>query len=180
MPSPIVIHVLRPYASEEEYLASEGFSISAKSMLLIDQPPLPVDTAVIFDVSLTNGQKPIRAEGVVLGFVEANAEHPGGVRVRFKRYGAATKAFIDRANPNSAPAASLPPRAQSLAPRVEVPEPPPVLPPVASETSSAVTSEAEEPKPAESSGVHRKAVQPVTAPPDREALLSRLRARRAG
>ncbi len=182
MPSPIVIHVLRPYASEEQYLASEGFSISAKSMLLIDQPPLPVDTAVIFDVSLTNGQKPIRAEGIVLSYVEPNAEQPGGVRVRFKRYGAATKAFIDRANPNAAPAASLPPRAQSLAPRVEVPEPP-VSSPIASELSSPIASEPselEERKPAESSGVHRKAVQPVAAPPDREALLNRLRARRTG
>ena len=62
-PRPIVIHVLRPYASEEEYLASEGVSINAKTMLLIDQPPLPVDTAIVFDIALTKGQKPIRAEG---------------------------------------------------------------------------------------------------------------------
>jgi hypothetical protein len=158
-------------------------------MLLIDQPPLPVDTAVIFDVSLTNGQKPIRAEGVVLSYVEPNVEQPGGVRVRFKRYGAATKAFIDRANPNSAPAASLPPRAQSLAPRGEIPAPrfevpkPPVSSPIASEVSSPIASapsDLEVRKPAESSGVHRKAVQPVAAPPDREALLNRLRARRTG
>ena len=180
MPSPIVIHVLRPYASEEEYLASEGFSISAKSMLLIDQPPLPVDTAVIFDVSLSNGLKPIRAEGVVMGYVEPSGGQPGGVRVRFKRYGAATKAFIDRANPNSAPAASLPPRAPSLAPRVEASEPlaePPISSPVSAPLASPIEAER---KPAESSGVHRKAVQPVVAPPDREALLNRLRARRAG
>ncbi len=165
MSSPIVIHVLRPYASEDEYIASEGFTISPKSMLLVDQPPLPTDTAVIFDVALGNGQKPIRAEGVVLGYVEASAGQLGGVRVRFKRYGAATKAFIDRANPSSTPAASLPPRAESIAPR--------------SEALPSLKPEPELP-PAESSGVHRKAVMPIAAPPNRDALLSRLRARLTG
>lgn len=158
MPSPIVIHVLRPYASEEEYLAAERFSISAKTMLLIDQPPLPAETAIVFDISLSNGQKPIRAEGVVLGYAEQNGKQPGGIRVRFKRYGAATKAFIDRASaadseavpvPASAPAASLLPQPEGR-------------------------------EPAESSGVHRKAVLPVEPPLNREALLNRLRARRAG
>jgi hypothetical protein len=163
LPSPIVIHVLRPFASEEEYLASERFSISGKTMLLIDQPPLPLDTSVIFDVSLTNGHKPIRAEGVVLGYAEPSGQHPGGLRVRFKRYGAATKAFIDRANGStSLPLASL------------LPQAPAILQPEALDAAPAAR------EPAESSGVHRKAVLPVAAPADREALLNRLRARRAG
>jgi hypothetical protein len=171
-----VIHVLRPYASEEEYLASERLSIAAKTMLLIDQPPLPTETTIVFDVSLTNGQKPIRAEGVVLGHVTASAEQPGGLRVRFKRYGAATKAFIDRAV-SGAPAPSLP-----LVPAA----PAAALSQLAAETQQAQA----EPPPsapepigrgsAESSGVHRKAVLPVAAPANREALLGRLRARRAG
>ncbi|MEO6599644.1 MAG: hypothetical protein ABIQ16_07210 [Polyangiaceae bacterium] len=161
LPSPIVIHVLRPFASEEDYLASERFSINAKTMLLIDQPPLPVDTAIVFDVSLTNGQKPIRAEGIVLGYAEASGGNPGGIRVRFKRYGAATKAFIDRAAAGAAPAAYLLPQLEPA------PEP------------EAQTAAAHEEEPAESSGVHRKAVLPVAPPLNREALLNRLRARRA-
>ena len=95
--STIVIHVLRPYANEEEYLASERFSIDSKSMLLIDQPPLPADTQIVFDVQLENGQKPIRAEAKVIAHVTATPDKPGGLRVRFKRFGAATKSFIDRA-----------------------------------------------------------------------------------
>lgn len=180
MPSPIVIHVLRPYASEEEYLAAEGFSISPKSMLLIDQPPLPVDTAIVFDVSLSNGQKPIRAEGVVQGYVEASGEQPSGIRVRFKRYGAATKAFIDRARPT--PAASLQPPAESSAVQLErSPEPVPVAQTAhnAPERDDSYTTRRDLSS-AESSGVHRKAVRPVEPPLNREALLSRLRARRAG
>jgi len=98
----------RPYASEEEYLAHERFSIEAKSMLLIDQPALPLDTAVVFDVTLDSGQKPIRAEAKVVGYVEPEGDRPGGLRVRFRRFGAATKAFIDRAvNGTPAPLAPV-------------------------------------------------------------------------
>jgi hypothetical protein len=149
LPSPIVIHVLRPYASEEQYLASESFSINAKSMLLIDQAPLPAETAIVFDVSLTNGQKLIRAEGKVIEHVAGEGDRPAGLRVRFKRFGAATKAFIDRAvGASSSPSAAEP----------------------------AGLSAAEAP---ESSGVHCKAAKSVAAPVDREALLARLRQRRA-
>src|SRR5688500_5602727 len=66
-------------------------------MLLIDAEPLPPDTAVLFDVALSGGQKPIRAEGRVMGSVAPKNDRPGGLRVRFKRFGAATKAFIERA-----------------------------------------------------------------------------------
>jgi hypothetical protein len=118
--SPIVIHILRPYASEEEYLEHERFSIEAKSMLLIDQPVLPIDTSVVFDVTLDNGQKPIRAEARVVGYVEPEGGRPGGLRVRFRRFGAATKAFIDRAvnGPATASPIELP---QAAAPTPSVP-----------------------------------------------------------
>ena len=147
----IVIHVLRPYASEEEYLAAERTSIDSKSMLLIDQPPLAVDTTVVFEVALSNGDRPIRAEGKVLEHVAANDGRPGGLRVRFKRFGAATQAFIGRAVNYAAPLIAGPP-----------------------EIAPVGTAEGD------SSGVHRKLVASVTAPSDREALLERLRARRAG
>jgi hypothetical protein len=165
--STIVIHVLRPYANEDEYLAHERSSIDAKSMLLIAQPALPAETPIVFDVQLANGQKPIRAEAKVIGYVEASADKPAGLRVRFKRFGAATKAFIDRAVsappvPSAAPLAA--PADPSSAPS-ELPEPPvlPAAPPTAS---------------AESSGIHRK-VLPVSAPLNRDALLARLRGRKA-
>lgn len=117
MSSPIVIHLHRPYASEEEYIAHERFSIDAKSMLLIDQPALPLDTAVVFDVTLDNGQKPIRAEARVVGYIETEGDRPGGLRVRFRRFGAATKAFIDRAvNGTSAVTAAA---SMSIAPALD-------------------------------------------------------------
>jgi len=187
LPSPIVIHVLRPYANEEEYLARERTSIGSKSMLLIDQPTLPIETAVVFDVALTNGQKPIRAEGKVLGYESPSAESPGGLRVRFKRFGAATKAFIDRAV-NGGAAAEVAPSLAPLAPLAAETPAAEASSPIASlgavEASLDVAPTRPEPSSErtaeETSGVHRKAVLPVEAPLNREALLQRLRARRAG
>jgi hypothetical protein len=166
---PIVIHMHRPYASEEAYLSHERFSIEAKSMLLIDQPPLAIDTAVVFDVTLDNGQKPIRAEAKVIGYIEPEGDLPGGLRVRFRRFGAATKAFIDRAvngtsPPEAAPAADGAPAAASAP--VHAPTPLPKCEP----------SEADD-----ASGIHTKAgAKAVVAPTNREALLARLRGRRVG
>ena len=168
--SPIVIHIQRPYANEEEYLAHERFSIEAKSMLLIDQPALPLDTAIVFDVTLDNGQKPIRAEAKVVGYVEPEGAQPGGLRVRFRRFGAATKAFIDRAvngAPAPVPNTQLSHAAAEVAINVAAPAPALV------QTSDA--NEAEE-----ASGIHRKTATRVAPPANREALLARLRGRRIG
>lgn len=175
MTAAIVIHVVRPYETEEEYLDHESFSIGARSMLLIDQPPLPLESVVIFDVSLKNGQKPIRAEGKVAAYIEPSSAGPGGVQVRFKRFGAATKSFVDRAVARSSQPAfpsltAATPSALPPAP-AEVSNPPAVATSVESLGSD---TEAHEP-----SGVHRKAIVPVVAPPNREALLARLRQRRA-
>lgn len=127
-----MIRILRPYANTEEYLAHEHSSIDAKSMLLIDHPPLPVGTAVVFEIELQNGQKPIRAEAKVAGHVAPTDNAPGGLRVRFKRYGSATKAFIDRAIALSMPAPeraaapvaveAVPPRAEPAAAEPQAPE----------------------------------------------------------
>jgi len=173
--SPIVIHLQRPYASEEEYLARERFSIEAKSMLLIDQPALPLDTAIVFDVTLENGQKPIRAEAKVVGYVEPQGEHPGGLRVRFRRFGAATKAFIDRAvNGASAPLVPVVAAAAPLDMKAEVALAGDLVhAPAAIANNSANDAD-------ETSGIHRKTATAVAAPANREALLARLRGRRIG
>ena len=180
MSSPIVIHMQRPYASEEEYLEHERFSIEAKSMLLIDQPALPLDTAVVFDVTLENGQKPIRAEARVVAYIEPEGGRPGGLRVRFRRFGAATKAFIDRAvNGLPAPAAvtEIAAPAVVVAPMAASVE----VAPAGSSTHAPAPPSINEPHDAdETSGIHRKTAAPVAAPADREALLARLRGRRVG
>jgi hypothetical protein len=153
--NPAVIHVVRPYQTEAEYLDAEAWSIEARTMILIGEPDLPEGTAVLFDVQLESGVKPIRAEARVVESVASSPGRPGGLRVRFRRYGAATKAFIDRA---------------AAMPRMEG-------------GVSVAPSPAEDAAPplpatnAESSGIHPRSIPVVAAPPDREALLDRLRER---
>jgi hypothetical protein len=180
--SPIVIHMQRPYASEEEYLAHERFSIEAKSMLLVDQPALPIDTSVVFDVTLENGQKPIRAEARVVGYVEPEAGRPGGVRVRFRRFGAATKAFIDRAVNGAPAAAPLPMLDAPAAPQPLLDAPAAESAPDAAPTHALEPLQKSEAHDAdETSGIHTKTVSKVVvAPANRDALLARLRGRRVG
>lgn len=158
MSNPAVIHVVRPYQSEAEYLEAEAWSIEARTMILIGEPDLPEGTAVLFDVQIGNGTKPIRAEARVVESVPSSPGRPGGLRVRFRRYGAATKAFIDRA--------AAMPRTEAVA------EAPPAAPARAEAAPLALPA-----TPAESSGIHARSVPVVAAPPDRDALLDRLRER---
>jgi hypothetical protein len=173
--NPVVVHVVRPYSSEQDYLAAESWSIDARSMLLVNAEALPPDTAVLFDVALADGQKPIRAEGRVVGMVAAHGERPGGLKVRFKRFGAATKAFIERAV-KSKSAASEPERpSQPQAERPSQPGSLPELPASMTELEAVVPSP---PAPARDSGLRQRIPGPVAAPANREELLARLRQRR--
>ncbi len=173
--NPLVVHVVRPYPNEQAYLAAEAWSIEPRSMLLIDADPLAADTAVSFDVALADGQKPIRAEGRVVEVVRPKDDRPGGVRVRFKRFGPATKAFIERAVSAHAPrAAETADVTPALSTTVTAPEPlsdvTPFTPPLPAELA---TRAANSP-----SGVRPRSPGPVAAPANRDDLLKRLRHRR--
>lgn len=98
--------------------------MDARTMLLIGEADLPPGTQVTFDVTLGDGSRPIRAEARVLANVEPSGSRPGGVRVRFKRYGASTKTFIDRAVEMAERASMRPPP-----PRAPEPPRPPTVPP---------------------------------------------------
>jgi hypothetical protein len=167
--SPALLHVTRPYASEEEYLAAEAWTIDARGMLLVGERELATDTAVIFDVTLKNGAKVIRAEGRVTGYVAPSDERAGGVRVRFRKFGAQTKAFIDRA---------VHAREEQLSTSLASEPPPEPAPGFESGPAAAALPVAVEASPVlERSGIHRRLAAPVAAPPNRDELLARLRER---
>lgn len=191
--NPVVIHVVRPYSTEQDYLSAEAWSIDPRGMLLIGADPLPGDTAVLFDVALSDGQKPIRAEGRVVGLVAANGDRPGGLRVRFKRFGAATKAFIERAvKTKQADSARDPERPSQVeperpsAPDAEQPSSPdgerlslPEVRASMTDLEPAVAAPTPPSSPArEPSRVRQRIPGPVAAPANREELLARLRQRR--
>ena len=171
--NPVVVHVVRPYATEQEYLAAEAWTIDARSMLLVDAEPLPPETAVLFDIALADGQKPIRAEGRVVAMVQPIGERPGGMKVRFKRFGAATKAFIERAV--KARAAEAPSRPEGEAPsasdgeRISLPE---------VRASMTDLEAVVPPPPPRESGVRERVPGPIAPPANRDELLNRLRQRR--
>lgn len=176
--TPVVLHVVRPYSSEDEYLAAEAWTIEARGMLLIGQREVEIDRSVVFDVALGDGTKIIRAEGRAMGFQPSTEDHPGGLRIRFRRFGAQTKAFIDRA---------LIAREQTLAASMSS-RPPPARPePARSEPMAAAVEAPHTPvnaafgqpvaEPLERSGVHRRPQGPVETPVNRDELLFRLRQR---
>jgi hypothetical protein len=194
--NPVVLHVVRPYASEQEYLNAEAWTIDQRSILLIDAEALPGDTAVLFDVALADGQKPIRAEGRVVGMVSPSGGRPGGMRVRFKRFGAATKAFIERAvraksggalpERPSAPEAERP-SGPEVAPSSPGGDPPRFtdgdrssMPEVRASMTDLEPAFAVPPPPSarDASGIRERVAGPVAAPANREELLQRLRQRR--
>jgi len=179
---PVVLHVIRPYASADEYLKHEAWTMDARTMLLIGEADLPPGTPITFDVTLGDGSRPIRAEARALANVEPNGSRPGGLRVRFKRYGASTKTFIDRAVELS-DRASLrpvqratpePPRPASVAPQpaAEAPVRPAPVPRDAGSASADVQRAL--------SLLRERSPGELQAPDERELLLERLRQRNLG
>lgn len=220
MSEPVILRIVRPYASEAEFLAGDLWTLDAKGALLVDQAALAPGTLVRFDVVLSTGERLIRAEGKVVKYVEPTPARPGGLRVRFTRFGGSTKAFIDRAvelrraappaRPEAPPAASKPPPTPP-APSAHPPPPAPSAPqhaaaeaPVdaadAAPASGTVPAGSPEPAVELRSGVtasarpmpsavrssdfgerrqslRARAVQQVSPPANRDALLDRLRSR---
>jgi len=93
---PRILRITRPYESVEDYIESEGWTISSKRMILLDQERLDRDTIVRFELSLQTGEKLTRAEARVVGYQAPTPDKPGGPKVRFKRFGGTTKAFIQQ------------------------------------------------------------------------------------
>lgn len=198
MADPVVLRVPRPYPDENAYLAAEAWSIDDKGMVLVDQQSLPKDTLVRFEIVLDDGSKPIRAEAKVHKLVPGDDDRPGGLKVRFRRFDAATKRFIDRVmeerrkerrsrrpppaelaplvlepeSPSSSETESAPQSVAPSAPEQSAPEV--ASEPIASAQES-VPEEAPRPAALRASGSGPRV---VPAPANREELLEKLRARR--
>lgn len=95
--SHVVIRTVRPYPNEEAFLQEEGWTLSRKSIVLLDQPEHPEGTVVRFEVKLESGQRLMRAEGSVIRFRAGDGEFPSQLELKFRRFDAATKALIESA-----------------------------------------------------------------------------------
>ena len=160
MSQPVILRIVRPYDTVDAFIDAEAWTVDGRGALLLEQPSLEPGTLVRFDISLRSGERLVRAEGNVVKFVPGSALRPPGSRVRFTRFGASTKDFIDRLveRRRQTPLPSAPP-----AP--EAPEAP------ATRAASSGSS-------SELQGTLRgRSVHKIAAPENRDELLDRLRQR---
>jgi hypothetical protein len=178
---PIVIRIVRPFSNVEEYLDAESGTIDRRGMLLVDADALPPDTLVRFIVSLASGEALVKAEGRVKKHVVADGSSPGGLMVRFKRFGGVTKEFIDRAVRHRVASHRPPPAdaevessrqpAQVTDAELSTPDAGPPPPPPTEVLEDAATDQGE------ISGVRDRPIDAVQAPRNRDELLEKLRER---
>ncbi|MBN2197497.1 MAG: hypothetical protein JW751_32260 [Polyangiaceae bacterium] len=207
MNNPPFVRITRPYESVEAYLDAEADTIDHRRMLLIDAEPLPEGTLVRFSVTLATGEQVIKAEGRVRRHRAPEGTNPGGLVVQFKRFGASTKAFIDHAvtrhrrggeasdhdsSPEATTATDLRPRPGAAPSSPEVapssPEVAPSSPEVAPSSPEVAPSSpskgglmpvlASDPERGRAwTRATRSTNHTITAPPDRDGILERLRSR---
>jgi hypothetical protein len=198
MSGPFTLRIVRPYASREDYLEGDYWTVERSEMLLLDVEGVAQGAQVTFEIVLENKEIVVRGEGRALELVPPRDGRPGGVRVRFKQLDAGSKATLRRALEIQKKKAAQEQAAKPAAidpPAAAAPEPPKDAPPpqdaqkeiaVPEETAAAPAGapqmiapapESPEPEREEPSGVHHRIAGPVRAPENREMLLERLRER---
>jgi hypothetical protein len=177
---PVVFKVVRPFRSVDDFLAAEGRFMDLKYILVVGADPLPPDTLVRFGVDLESGEAVIRAEGMVSAVTAASDDAPAGLRIRFKRYGASTKAVLERARELRA----RQPKAKDDEPSAPLHSAPlqsaPEAAPLSEDLRSAPRRSAPPPSGEALRGLaamRQRGILSVEAPPGRNELLGRLRQR---
>ncbi len=166
------LQLVRPYRDVETFVEAEGWTIRKRSMLLVGAPDVAIGTEVRCDISIETGETLIRAEGRIVEQIAAQGDRPGGLKLRFQRIAPDTQKLIGRILASATQPIDSGPTAS--------PEPL-AMPETQTDESGTARSRPTEPAPPEGedpdSGLHARVVAPVAAPPNREQLLDRLRAR---
>lgn len=201
----MAVRISRPQATEDEFIEQELDTITRTGVTLLGAQPRPQGVVLRFEIVLASGTIVLRGEGRVVAFKPNAHQGLGGLTLRFTRLDSRSKALVDKANalresrrpslhpppssPPPPPVADMspsPPRVVSRAPSVPPPLPaeaPSPLPPVlASPPRPASVPPAAAPRPVPVSAVAAPQgvnghPAPLPAPPGRDALLERLRAR---
>ncbi len=124
------VRVVRPYATEQQFVLEEAFALTASSILLVGAGPRPEGVVLRFEVALENGAILLRGEGRVAGHVQTPLGVPG-LLLRFTRLDPRSKALVDRATLRSVAAEEVA-HAQPLIVESLPPPPPPPPPPAPS------------------------------------------------
>ncbi len=185
----LVLRIARPYSTESEFLQAENWTITKKSVFLIGAPTHPEGTVVRCELVLSGGFQLLVAEGIVAKHVQATAERPAGLVVRYRRMTPASSQFVNRAlsikeageasSPSAAehgPLGGKPEGRDNSGARISM-DSPKVAPRVQARAATAINSlrSGRESLSRLANREHKR----VEAPPDRATLLSRLRTRAA-
>ncbi len=123
---PVAVRVIRPYLSEDEYLAKEGDSITKTTIELIGAHSRPTGVILRFEVTLQSGKTLIRGEGRVTQFHERGREDQPSLSLRFTKLDAKSKALVDRAVAMRQPGGAPSPSSGQIDPELH-----PLVPPAA-------------------------------------------------
>jgi hypothetical protein len=172
----VVLRVVRPYATESEFLQAEDWTITKKSVFLIGARNHPEGTIVRCELALANGKQLLVAEGIVARHVAQTAERPDGLVVRFRRMTPASTQFVNRAlNNRDAADGSSPSAAHN-----PIPAPASAAASVSADTRKRTDVNREAVSHSTADALKRlsgRTPRPVSAPADRESALVRLRIR---
>jgi hypothetical protein len=192
---PPTVRVVRPYASEKEFVEGDFAWLGRSTIVLPNVPARPAEL-VRFEIVLTNGTPVFRGEGQVVMHHPAGGPRPAGLEIRITRTDARSKAILDHVRDRRAAGART--GQKSFAPGKHLDSISPALHSAAArpltappQTSAAflrsspplspVAPFAHDPpadKPAERSGIHLSPARAkVRPPPNREEILGRLRER---
>jgi hypothetical protein len=176
---PVAIRITRPQTTEDDFVEQELETLTRTSVTLLGAQPRPQGVVLRFEIVLSTGHVVMRGEGRVVGFRPNAHQGLGGLTLRFTRLDSRTKTLVDRAatlrerrRPSSAapaaPEPSPPPSAAVEAPSRREPSSPTIT------LDEPLSSGAVVDAPAASQTAAHVGREP---PPQREALLDRLRTR---
>jgi hypothetical protein len=153
--------------SVKEFIHTYGWSIAKKLFVVVGHEELPKDTPVRCDITLSTGTPIIRAEGVVVGYVQETDKRPGGPKIRVQRVTPDTQKFFTEV---------LKARTErrSLAPP---PKPARSVPPPAAPNAPSVAGGLEPRAQDALRALRTRAISRLEAPANRDFLLQRLRER---
>ncbi len=95
--TPVAIRLVRPYETEDQFLANELETVGKTSVILIGAHPRPTGVILRFEVTLAGGGTVLRGEGRVLAHKENAFRGQPGLALRFTRLDPKSKALVDRA-----------------------------------------------------------------------------------
>jgi hypothetical protein len=88
---------MRPYSTEDAFLAEERDTLTRSAITLIGAPSRPRGVVIRFELTLADGVPLVRGEGRVLGYQPADDRGPSSLTLRFTKLDARSKALVDRA-----------------------------------------------------------------------------------